>query len=254
MSGPHAHAADPIDGTRLIVFCRRPAPGRTKTRLAAVCGGEIVAALYEAFVADLFETAGRSGAAQVRVAYVRESGGARDDEVEAALRRLQDDAGTNFVMGPQTDGDLGARMGAALQEAFDAGVRAAAIIGTDSPQLAPGYIRGALERLTAADGPRVAIGPSDDGGYVLVGARAPLPAPLFAEIPWSTDRVRDRTLDALRAAKVSVETLGMSFDVDTIADLRALERELASARADGRPVPRRTSERIAQVLNRVRHA
>ena len=42
-----------MPGTELLVFCRRPAPGRGKTRLAKACGKETAAALYRAFVIDL---------------------------------------------------------------------------------------------------------------------------------------------------------------------------------------------------------
>ncbi len=294
----------------LIVFCRRPAPGQTKTRLARVAGDQAAVWLYRAFVMDLFETAARVRAASVRVLYVAESspGAACNDRVAAALNELQEEAGTSFPVEPQIRGDLGDRMAGALSDSFIRGNRAAVIIGTDSPHLEAGYIRGALEALTggvpplssggarpreartrapltaaerpqrhaggvpplssggarpregrtrapltaaerpqihAGGAPQVVLGPSADGGYVLVGARPPLPEPLFADIPWSTVRVLRRTVEALKANGISFQLVAPSFDVDTVDDLPRLREAIRQLRERGQPFPRRTAEALA---------
>ena len=92
------------------------------------------------------------------------------------------------------------------------------------------------------------IGPSDDGGYVLIGARAPLPDALFADIPWSTDAVLSRTEEQLQYAGISYSLLETSFDVDTFEDLRVLAQRLASLDSAGQPVPTRTHALVQQVL------
>ncbi|MEK7702241.1 MAG: DUF2064 domain-containing protein, partial [candidate division NC10 bacterium] len=76
----------------------------------------------------------------------------------------------------------------------------------------------------------VVLGPCDDGGYYLIGVRAPQPL-LFEGIPWSTERVTLATLERARGLGLSVHLLPSWFDVDTEADLRRLHGELAAGRA-----------------------
>ncbi len=245
----------------LIIFCRRPAAGRVKTRLALDLGDEAAARLYAAFVTDLFKTAGQCGAValsgrvNVVVRYAREQGdgAAGDAEIRAALAGLQADAGVHFEMQSQIDdGDLGARMAQALEAALAhgkqaAGARAAAIIGTDSPQLSREYIADALGRLTQPDAPRVILGPCTDGGYVLVGVSEKVPAALFADIPWSSPDTLAATAAALRAHGVSHELLEPTFDVDTAADLQVLAAEIRRRQARGEAVPRRTADVLTAI-------
>ena len=244
----------------LILFCRRPAAGRVKTRLALDLGDEAAARLYAAFVTDLFKTAGQCGAValsgrvNVVVTYAREQGdgAAGDAEIRTALAALQADAGVHFEMQSQIDGNLGARMAQALEAALvdgkqAAGKQAAVIIGTDSPQLSREYIADALGRLTRPDAPRVILGPCADGGYVLVGVSGKVPPALFAGIPWSSPNTLAATEAALRTHGVSYELLETTFDVDTAADLPVLTAEIQRRQARGEAVPRRTADVLAAI-------
>src|SRR5262249_7302490 len=118
---------------------------------------------------------------------------------------------------PQAEGDLGQRMAAAFEHAFRAGARRAALIGSDVPGIAREDVRDALESLDDHD---AAIGPATDGGDDPGALKGPLPGPV-RDVPWSTPRVVEVTLEraARRAGGVRVlRTLG---DVDTAADLAA---------------------------------
>ncbi|MEE8389627.1 MAG: DUF2064 domain-containing protein, partial [Anaerolineae bacterium] len=64
-------------------------------------------------------------------------------------------------------------------------------LNSDGPTLPVAYLRQAIVRLDGAD---VVLGPSEDGGYYLIGLKQPRPE-LFVEIEWSSGRVTVQTLD-----------------------------------------------------------
>jgi hypothetical protein len=74
----------------------------------------------------------------------------------------------------------------------------------------------------------VVLGPTEDGGYYLIGMRVPAPA-LFESMPWSTPAVLGRTLERAQRLGLRVACLPTWFDVDTGADLERLRVELEAA-------------------------
>jgi glycosyltransferase A (GT-A) superfamily protein (DUF2064 family) len=83
-------------------------------------------------------------------------------------------------------------------------------------------VRQAVEMLYTAD---VVLGPSDDGGYYLIGMKRLYPE-LFKDIAWSTDQVTSQTLARSKKQDLQVALLPSWYDVDTIEDLRRLRAEL----------------------------
>ena len=67
------------------------------------------------------------------------------------------------------------------------------------------------------------IGPSEDGGYYLIGLRKPSPE-LFSGIAWSTPKVFEQTMTRARAQRLRITTLPRCWDVDTPEDLERLRR------------------------------
>ena len=67
----------------------------------------------------------------------------------------------------------------------------------------------------------VALGPSVDGGYWLIGLRRP--ADLFDGVAWGGGSVLDRTLELAGRRGLSVRLLRRLADVDTPEDLRQLD-------------------------------
>jgi rSAM/selenodomain-associated transferase 1 len=118
---------------------------------------------------------------------------------------------------PQDDGDLGARMAAAIARAHGRGAGKVVVIGTDCPDLTADTVEEAFARLDTAD---VVLGPALDGGYYLVGVRRPTPE-IFAGVPWSAADTLAVTLERARAAGLSVALLAPLRDVDTAADWAA---------------------------------
>ena len=104
----------------------------------------------------------------------------------------------------------------------------AVLIGSDSPDLPLIHIRHAFQRLKHRD---VVLGPAMDGGYYLVGARAPEPS-LFVDLPWGDPGVFARTVAAVRDAGRSLALLPPWYDVDDPSSLEFL-RALCTARRLG---------------------
>ena len=187
---------------RLILCLKAPRPGFVKTRLAAALGAEAACAAYRQLVETLLPRL--AGIADVELRFSPDD--ARPD-IAPWLRR-------GWTAAPQGSGDLGARLARATREAFAAGARRVAVIGSDCPRVTAEDIKSAWAALAQHD---VVLGPAMDGGYWLVALRAPEPR-LFADITWSTGAVLEQTLAQARAAGLSVKLLRELSDVDTPKD------------------------------------
>jgi uncharacterized protein len=183
----------------IVVMTKEAVAGHVKTRLVPQLGAAGAAALHLALVGVAFGIVRSSGLPAVVRLDAREKGPV------AALAR---DFG--FPVLTQMDGDLGAR----LVEALGDDRRIA--IGTDAPTIDPRWIAEAATRPES-----VVLGPSDDGGYWLVGTARSTPA-LFDAIPWSTPDVHTATLARARRAGLSVGLLPQCYDIDEPADLARL--------------------------------
>lgn len=119
---------------------------------------------------------------------------------------------------PQGEGDLGERMSRALGRLHQRGAQAAALIGSDSPDLPLTVLEGAFAALGEAE---FVTAPARDGGYVLVGARRNFPG-MFRDIPWSTPGVLEAT--RWRATELSLRYREVSGweDFDDLESLRRL--------------------------------
>jgi uncharacterized protein len=219
----------------LITFAREPIDGRTKTRLCPPLDGELAAGLYACFLRDVLDTMRRVPDVRRIVAYTPDSRGA-----------FFADLAPDFVAWPQRGAELGERMDQAFAdfrfEILDFGsaferspiqnrqskIQNAhtVIIGSDSPDLPGEYICEAFARLER--GADVALGPADDGGYYLIGLRAPQPR-LLREVPMSTPTVLADTLALAHALGLCVELLPAWYDVDTVVELRRLAASLRAA-------------------------
>ncbi len=191
----------------LVVFVKEPRPGAVKTRLAAAIGGDDAAQLYQVFVETVLEATTPEAGEYERLVFY--------DPPEAGERmRAWLPSGR---LRKQSAGDVGQRMAAAFARCFERGASRVVIAGSDAPALGRAEVRGAFDALATHD---VVLGPAHDGGYYLVGLRAPQPA-LFEDVAWSTAAVLDETQVRAAAAGISVARLAPLRDVDTADDLRA---------------------------------
>lgn len=199
---------------RVLVFAKVPVPGRVKTRLAAVLGAAGAAELHRRLVRRALRTALDAGVGPV------ELWGAPD-----ARHGFFADCAAEYgvALASQGDGDLGARMAQAFDRAAPA-----VLVGTDAPAVGADDIRAAAQALGRHD---VVVTPAEDGGYALIGLRAPRPA-LFADIEWGASDVMRRTRARIAAERCTCLELPTRWDVDRPADLDRLDA-LAPALLEG---------------------
>ncbi len=126
---------------------------------------------------------------------------------------------------PQADGDLGARLRAAFEQAFQSGAAAVAAIGTDSPNIAWEDVNGAFDLLRA--GHHAVLGPTTDGGYWLL-ALSSFEAHVFEDILWSTGEVAEQTRARIAARGLRFAELRTIRDIDGVDDLESLWKDLGA--------------------------
>jgi len=202
----------------LLTVAKRPAPGRTKTRLTPPLSPNQAAALYECFLLDTLDLMRRVPETQPVIAYLPQ-------EAETYFTELAPDF--EYVL--QQGQDLGARLDNALIHYLELGYQHVAIMNSDGPTLPVDYLTAAFEALAGqAD---VVLGPSDDGGYYLIGMKRPVPR-LLREVQMSTPTVTADTLTLAAEEGLRVELLPTWYDVDDGAALTRLLTELSQAPSD----------------------
>ncbi|HKQ62949.1 MAG TPA: TIGR04282 family arsenosugar biosynthesis glycosyltransferase [Candidatus Polarisedimenticolaceae bacterium] len=206
---------------RLILFAKRPRLGQVKTRLSPPLSAEQALALYRCFLADQLELLGDQ--ARRRGAELC-ADGAWEPELDPPLPGA-------VAFATQGAGDLGERMLRALERAHREGSRATVLIGADAPTLPAATIDAGFALLDS--GADAVVAPAEDGGYVLIGTRAPHPE-LFAEVGWGGPHVLAETRERARRSRRTLVELPGGFDVDDHAGLRRLREELRDPAARAR--------------------
>ncbi len=201
----------PLADCCLGIFAKHWTPGAVKTRLAASVGNERAAEVYRALLICSLERFGQLASSRV-LAY-------SPPEKRTEFERL---SLRDWSMTQQGDGDLGARMSLFFEQRFEAGDQRVVLLGSDSPSLPIDRIASAFSLL--ADSP-VVLGPSEDGGYYLIGLSQPIPQ-LFDGIDWGSDRVLQQSLSALSGGGISAAMLESWYDIDLEEDLSRLRSEL----------------------------
>lgn len=207
------------DAPALLVFAKEPVPGQVKTRLAATVGAERAAAVYRELTAVTLAHAAQA----CREGIVgRLELWCAPDARSPYFATLA--AAHGATLHSQGDGDLGARMAAAITDAL-ARASAVLLVGTDCPTIDGEYLRCARAALADHD---AVIGPAADGGYVLIGATCPLP---FSAVRWSTAHARDDTIAGFARASRRFASLPERWDVDDAAGLARWDAQRAATMA-----------------------
>jgi len=223
----------------LGVFVKRAAPGEVKTRLAGALGAVAASDLYRQLVGDTIEVA--VGLRRARLVAFFAPADARDACAElvalpptpgrpSGRPRVSGSAPAEAILVPQSDGDLGSRMAAAFERLFADGAGRAILIGSDCPLVDRRLLETAGRLLGRHD---LVLGPTADGGYWLIGLRAPQPT-LFQGVRWSTPTVLETTLAHAQELGLSIARVAELSDLDTPVDLAGLEAALLAAWAAAR--------------------
>ncbi len=189
----------------IAVLAKAPIPGLAKTRLMPALGAHGAAVLQERLTERAVATACAAKLGAVTL-------WGTPDIRHASFRELVSQYRIRFARQP--DGDLGARMLAAI-------AGPTLVIGTDCPALTPDHLRAAAAGLREHD---VVLIPAEDGGYVLIGMNAPQPA-LFSDMIWSTDTVLAETRKRIASLSLSARELETLFDIDRPEDLARLPHD-----------------------------
>ena len=195
------------ENDRLIIFVKNPEIGRVKTRPAKTIGDEQALSIY-----------------QKLLLYTKEitKGLNADKSVYYSEHIDNNDLWDNMLFSKhlQRGDDLGERMQNAFADAFAQGKERVIIIGSDCLELETYMIKEAFAVLENND---VVLGPAKDGGYYMIGMTAFLPT-LFEDKNWSTDDLLMDTISDLKKMNAKYYLLKTLNDIDTIEDLKALDK------------------------------
>lgn len=203
----------------LVVFAKEPRPGNVKTRLVPPLSEQQACDLYAAMLRDVLASTAQLAQKRRLDAWCAVH---PPEAVRRVAARLAPRTPLRIVA--QRGADLAERMDWAVREAAAGGAQRIVLRGSDSPMLAPEAIERAFDQLERAD---LVVGPDRDGGYNLIGMRAPARG-LF-DHAMSTRTVLHDTLANAERLGLRVRSVDAAFDVDTAEDLehlvaRVLER------------------------------
>ena len=200
---------DNPDAIGIAVLAKAPVIGTVKTRLAMMLGVDGATLLHERLLRDTIEKAVAADLGPVTL-------WCAPDERHAMFQALASEF--PITLARQPGGDLGGRM----LEAFGRAGRPALVVGTDCPSMTADHLREAAAVLR--EGTDAVAIPAEDGGYVLIGLRAPQPK-LFSGIAWSTDTVMLETRRRFVDLGLTFQEPAHLWDVDRPSDVRRMRRE-----------------------------
>ena len=209
----------------IAVMAKASKAGRTKTRLGAVVGPRQAAIFNTAFLMDIAENLIAACIIRPVTGYV-----AFGPPEEVEFFDFLPEHIARFVAWEPTFGET---LKAAIRHMLAAGHDAACVLNSDSPTLPPSILAEATQAL-AEPGDRIVLGPSNDGGYYLLGMKA-MHDYLFEDIAWSTERVTQQTLQRAAHLGLDVHLLPQWYDVDDALSFEILHAELTGERSFGPP-------------------
>lgn len=200
----------------LVIMAKAPRLGAVKTRLIPSLPLQAVTEFYCCLLDDTLALARSLGSVDVAIM-------CPDSDVNDLVCLAGD--GT-CVVAQKGDG-LAAGLTSVFAHFAKGHQRRMIAFNSDSPHLPRSVLEEAFETLAAHD---VVVGPTYDGGYYLVGAKASHPT-LFTGDGMSTNSALERLLSRARALELSVGFADAFYDIDVADDLIRLAAELQRAPA-----------------------
>jgi rSAM/selenodomain-associated transferase 1 len=195
----------------LAIMTKAPRAGTVKTRLQPPLTAEEAAQLNVCFLRDIAASIVGAGRESRGVA-VFTPVGCEGDYVDVLP--------SDFILIPQRGDSFGERLMNAVTDLLHVGFESCCLVNSDSPTVTTDAFREAVVELQGGDN-RIVLGPSDDGGYYLIGMRRGYRR-LFEDIDWSTELVFTQTLDRARELTLGVHVLPKFYDIDDATALRRL--------------------------------
>jgi uncharacterized protein len=201
----------------LAVMAKAPRAGKVKTRLSPPLTLEQSAALNMCFLRDTTRNIADVAAMSAAIGLVCYTPIGDESLFDGLLPE-------GFALIPQRGDTFGERLHAASEDILACGFGAVCLIDSDSPTVPASAFHEAIELLNRS-GDRIVLGGSNDGGYYLIGLKAPHREP-FTDIHWSTSTVYAETVSAIREAEIELAELPIWYDVDDSDTLNLLRDEL----------------------------
>lgn len=201
----------------LTVMAKAPRAGKVKTRLSPSLTSEQAAELNISFLKDTtenLEAVATAGNARGVISYTPVGEESLFDGILPA----------GFSLVAQRGDGFGERLLYTVEDLLACGFSAVCLIDSDSPTVPAEAFSQAVAAL-GQSGDRVVLGPSQDGGYYLIGLKQAHRA-VFEGIPWSTATVYEKTVEAVHKAGLELVELPRWYDVDDAESLQVLKSEL----------------------------
>jgi uncharacterized protein len=209
----------------LVIMAKAPRLGEVKTRLTPSLSPTAVTAFYRCLLDDTLALARslKLNLSDVEVAIM-----CPESDVNELAQLAGAQLGNNeaSVVAQKGEG-LAAGLTSVFAHFAEGHQRRTIAFNSDSPHLPRSVLEDAFETLAASD---VVVGPTHDGGYYLVGAKAAHPA-LFDGDGMGTKSALDALLARARALQLSVGFTDPFYDIDVEDDLTRLAAELRLAPA-----------------------
>jgi rSAM/selenodomain-associated transferase 1 len=203
-------------GRTLVVMAKAPRPGAVKTRLAPNLSPKAVTAFYCCLLDDTLALARSLDNVEVAIMCP-----------DSDVNELAQLAGSEVSIIAQKGEGLAAGLTSVFAHFAEDHKRRVIAFNSDSPHLPRSVLEDAFETLAVHD---VVVGPTHDGGYYLVGAKASHPT-LFAGDAMGTNSALERLLSRARDLELSVGFADRFYDIDVADDLSRLAQELRLAPA-----------------------
>jgi uncharacterized protein len=200
-------------------------PGRTKTRLVPPLTFDEAAAFNTAFLQDVaanIAAADRAARSSAVCAYMAFG-------PPGAEPFFADNLPGSIGLFEAWHPNFGDCLFVAIEQLLARGHGGAVVLNADSPTLPTALLAETAEVL-ARPGDRAVLGPSTDGGYYLLGLKAPHRR-LFENVAWSTEVVARQTLERAAEIGLDVHMLPVWYDVDDVTSLRMLKSEVCDGRS-----------------------
>jgi rSAM/selenodomain-associated transferase 1 len=223
----------------LAVMTKAPRPGEVKTRLVPPLTHDEAARLNSCFLRDTASAISAAAGKAARGIAVYTPLGTEAVYVDILP--------PNFELLPQRGEGFGERIYFAAADLFQCRFETVCLINSDSPTVPVESFAQAVE-LLHLPGDRIVLGPSDDGGYYLIGFKK-LHREMLDRIEWSTERVFDQTLQRAAEIGVEVKLLPRGYDIDDSTALQRLCSELLNENSRDHAAPA-TRKFLSEIVER----